>query len=335
MAPKALVTGACGFMGSHMVDHLLEEGWEVRATDLPGADRSYLNPKAEFVPSDVTKPETLAGLWKGVSRGFHVAALFSYSANFTDLYRVNAAGTRSLLRAALPYKGDIESVVLWGASGIYGLFPNPPVREEGPFDPRNDYQRSKFAQEDIAFDFYREHGLPLTVMRLTSPYGPRAKYGAFVTFRMLALGQTPPFVIGTGKTRVGGMIHVRDVSRAALFLSGKKEAAGEAYNVADDTAYTVWELCSWLGELLHWPFFPWPKLPFKMIRKSSEQLVEKALKAGKKPKIELDLVDYAQIDCVLDTAKFRTLGFKLDYPDCKVGIAETLAWYRRQGWLPP
>jgi nucleoside-diphosphate-sugar epimerase len=330
----ALVTGACGFMGSHMVDFLLDQGFKVRATDLENADRSFLNPRAEFVPSDVTRPSTLKGLFDGVERCYHVAALFSYSASFVDLYSVNVVGTRNLFRAALPHKEGLKSIVLWGASGVYGLFENPPVSEKSRLDPRNDYQKTKFAQEELAFDFERTASLPVTVMRLTSPYGPRAKYGAYVTFRMIALGQTPPFVIGTGKTRVGGMIHVRDVCRAAHFLSDRSGSIGEVYNVADDTAYTVEELCRWLGEKLHWPFYRWPRLPFKLIRESSRQMVEKAIAAGKKPKIELDMVDYAQIDCALDTSKIKALGFTLDYPDCKKGIEETIAWYRDEGMLP-
>lgn len=322
-------------MGSHLVDYLLEEGYEVRATDLASADKTYLNEKAEFVPSDVTKPKTLEGLWDDVEFGFHVAALFSYSATFADLYNVNAAGTRNLLRAAIPHKNRIKRVVLWGAAGLYGLFPNPPMKENGPLDPRNDYQKSKYAQEDIAMDFHGQEGLPMTVMRLTSPYGPRAKYGAFVTFKMIALGQTPPFIIGTGKNHAGGMIHVSDVSRAALFLARSSEAAGQIYNVADDTNYTFEELVEFLGDMLHWPFYKWPHLPFKMIRKSSERLIEKAIKAGKKPKIEIDLVDYAQLDCMIDTTKMKELGFTLEYPDCKKGLTETVGWYREQGWLPP
>jgi nucleoside-diphosphate-sugar epimerase len=332
----ALVTGACGFMGSHLVDHLLAQGMRVRATDLAGADRTFLNPKAEFVPSDLTLPESLKGLCLGVDRLFHVAALFNYSAPYMDLYRANVMGTRSLLRTALDEAKGLKSVVLWGAAGLYGLHMKPPVGEDAPLEPGNDYLKTKLAQEDVAFDFHRAHGLPVTVLRIASPYGPRAKYGAFLTLKLIALGQAPPFLVGSGTQRVGGMIHAVDVARIADFVSLRPErTAGQIYNVSDDTAYTAHELTLFLGEQLGWPFYRWPRVPLGLALRSAKNLDRKFRKLGKPPPVPMDMAEYAQMDCVLDTSKFKALGCDLLYPDCMIGLKETIAWYRERGWLPP
>ena len=106
--PLALVTGACGFIGSHLCEVLAEAGMMVRATDLPevckvddrvrGRYPSVVRKSgAELVEADLTRPETLKGLLDGVDRVFHLGALFDYSAPFAELERVNVGGTRNLL----------------------------------------------------------------------------------------------------------------------------------------------------------------------------------------------------------------------------------------------
>lgn len=332
----SLVTGACGFIGSHMTDLLVEQGVRVRATDLPKADRTFLNPKAEFVPSDLSDPASLKGLCEGVDRIFHVAALFSYSAPFLALYRANVVGTQELLRKALEESRDLKSVVLWGAAGIYGPRMKPPVREDAPVEPGNDYLKTKYIQEQVALDLHRTRGLPLTIMRLASPYGPRARYGAYLSFRLIALGQAPPFLVGHGRNRAGGMAHVRDICRAADFLSRRPDrASGQVYNVCDDVAYTMDELSFFLGDELGSPFFKWPRIPVWLAIKSARDMEERFRRKGKVPPVPADMAEYANIDCVLDTSKLKALGFELLYPDCKKGIRETIAWYREKGWLPP
>jgi UDP-glucose 4-epimerase len=129
--PLSLVTGACGFMGSHMVEVLHAAGHEVRATDLPATleadDRARGRfPSvcralgAELVPSDLTKPRSLAPLVQGVDYVFHVAAIFNYTAAWETLYRANVLGTRALADHAAE-EPSLKRFVLWGAGGVYGL----------------------------------------------------------------------------------------------------------------------------------------------------------------------------------------------------------------------
>src|SRR5438128_63093 len=128
-APLSLVTGACGFMGTHMIDVLAEAGHRIRATDLSqsydhddlqkGRFPSILKKHSvEFVPADVTDRTGLEKILHDVDYVFHIAAIFSYSAPWDILYRVNVEGTRHLLEL-LKEISTFKKLILWAAGGIY------------------------------------------------------------------------------------------------------------------------------------------------------------------------------------------------------------------------
>ena len=142
MSPLSLVTGACGFMGTHMVEVLAEAGHRIRATDLASSyDHDDLKTgrspgvlkrlNVEFVPADITKRETLDKAMEGVEYIFHIAAIFSYSAPWDLLYKVNVEGTRNILESA-KLASSFKKIVLWSAGGFYRLPKGPqdlPIEE--------------------------------------------------------------------------------------------------------------------------------------------------------------------------------------------------------------
>ncbi len=124
---QVLVTGACGFLGSHLVDALLNvDGFSVRATDIPEADRTFLNPKADFIPSNLRNPKSLEAVLRGVKVVYHAAALFRYSAKWDDLYAVNVEGTQHLCQTAI--NADVSQLMLVSSAGVYGIPSTFPVR---------------------------------------------------------------------------------------------------------------------------------------------------------------------------------------------------------------
>jgi nucleoside-diphosphate-sugar epimerase len=164
MPKRALVTGACGFTGTHMVELLAQNGWEVVATDLEKeahgvyyCEAGDLHPEyysdflrnlgVAFIPADLTKPDTLAPLFAGRAYDaiFHIASLYDYFAQWDVLYRVNVEGVRNL--AALALKAGVGRFVHWSTDGVYGEIKNPPGTEDDPFDPPNLYSKSKAEQE--------------------------------------------------------------------------------------------------------------------------------------------------------------------------------------------
>ena len=184
MNKTALVTGACGFVGSHLVEVLLQEGFTVRATDLESA-YNYSGPErgrfpsvikklgVEFVPCDLTKKETLPKVVKDISYVFHPAAVFDYSASYELLERVNVLGTKNLCEALLE-EGKVQRMVNWSTTGVYTLPKNgQPLSEEAPKKPTVLYCKSKLAQEEAVQEFYEKQRFSYTTIRPAPIYGPR------------------------------------------------------------------------------------------------------------------------------------------------------------------
>jgi nucleoside-diphosphate-sugar epimerase len=346
--PLSLVTGACGFMGTHMVEVLAEAGHRVRATDLESAcakdDRhrgrfpSVLRRLGvEIVPSDMTRPETLAPLCEGVDYVFHIAAVFSYSAPRDLLYKVNVEGTRALLDL-LAGRPGLKRLVVWGAGGVYG-YPTPamlPLREELPVNPPNNYLASKAEQERLVMEYGRERGLPYAIIRPTTVYGPRAVYGGGQIFFSVARMK----VVAAPRNLDGRvpLVHVRDVCRAALHLAEHPGAAGHIYNVNDDSQWTTVELMRYLARLLGKPFVALPPVPVSLFRRALvaaarlEGLVARYV-TRKAPNLEEDSVQYLGRDFTYSNEKLKSTGFRFEVPDPAVGLRDTLEWYRKEGWL--
>lgn len=350
-APVSLVTGACGFIGSHVVEVLVEAGHQVRATDLPeayeqddlkqGRFPSVLKANdVEFIPSDMRAPSSLEPALEGVDYVFHVASVFSYSAPRSLLRSVNVEGTRALVDLLLEKKRRerLSRLVLWGAGGIYGL-PSPydlPLTEETPPAPSNAYLKSKWEQEWLVMEAGRKHDLPFASIRPTGVYGPRAVYGG----GQMLMEPAKMKIIAVPKSFEARIpfVHVRDVARAALHVATDERARGEAFNVSDDSLLSMVDFMRTVAGITGAKFIELPPVPVAAIR---PLLLASARVAGlisqhvtqTPPALEEDSVSYFGHDFVYSNDKLKQLGFELLYPDAREGIAETIAWYREQGWL--
>lgn len=349
--PVSLVTGACGFIGSHVVEVLVDAGHVVRATDLAeayegddlqqGRFPSVLRAlDVEFIPSDLRAPASLENVLDGVDYVFHVASVFSYTAPRALLQAVNVEGTRALVDLLLDdrRRERLERFVLWGAGGIYGL-PSPydlPLTEDTPPAPSNAYLRSKWEQEWLVMEAGRKHDFPFSSIRPTGVYGPRAVYGGgqllMEPARMKVISAPSSFT-----ARIP-FVHVRDVARAALHVAQDDRALGEAFNVSDDSLMSMVDLLKAISEITGAPFVPLPPLPVAVVRpmlKAAAKLTGMVSQhiTHSSPALEEDSVSYFGYDFVYSNEKLKKLGFELLYPDARIGIEETIAWYKEQGWL--
>ena len=247
----ALVTGATGFTGWHMVNLLLERGYSVIATDCR-ASRDTLYKQTEFFEIDLTNPldvfsETFLSALARAHSVFHIAGLFNHAESLERLFEVNVLGTRNLLRAIERcHRLDVlkyPRVVVWGAAGVFGNFSHIqlPATEEMPPQTNNPYLLSKLYEELEALQFCKYNEIPITVIRPSAVYGSRSVYGmAFSITTMLK--SKLALVVGSGKNR-GALVHVRDVVSAAEFLSTHSRAIGEVYHVTDGTSSGMsWEM---------------------------------------------------------------------------------------------
>jgi nucleoside-diphosphate-sugar epimerase len=346
--PVSLVTGACGFMGTHMLEVLHEAGHEVRATDLPDAlgeddrKRGRFPSVArqlgiELVPSDLGQPRTLEPLVKGVDYVFHIAAIFNYTAPWELLYRVNVQGGQALAEAAAA-EPRLKRFVLWGAGGVYGL-PEPwmlPLREDLAPQPPNNYLRSKWMQEYNLMELGRRGRLRYTIMRPTAVYGPRAVYGGGVL--VMSAAQAPVLAAPANFTTRIPFVHVRDVCSAALHLSQSERAVNEIYNLNDDSLMSVIDYMRFMAELGGKPFFKLPPVPLGLIKKAAIPFGELVLRLhrrfGQGPSpIEPDMLAMLGVDFTYSNQKLKDTGYKFIYPDARQGLTDTVRWYKEQGWL--
>ncbi|PIQ92691.1 MAG: hypothetical protein COV69_01685 [Parcubacteria group bacterium CG11_big_fil_rev_8_21_14_0_20_39_14] len=321
----ALVTGACGFIGSHMVDYLISQGYKVRATDLYFAPKTYLNEKAEFVPADIVEKEEIYPLLEDVDVVFHLAAVFDFSASRELTYLVNVVGTQNLLEASKDFP-KIKGIVVWSTGAFYDAYNWPGIifSEESPVEPKNFYELSKLEQERMALKYAQKYNLPITVIRPSAVYGTKSQYGAALIILYMLKGQIS-FVFGKGD-KAAAMVHVLDVVRAAEFLSKIPEAVGEVYNLADDSRDSVEALLYFLSSQIPDAkiYFHLPGFLIRLFAKYSK-LISKIF--NRPQKIEEGAIDYILNPFLMDNRKIKALGFEFNYPDVKLGMKDVIDWY--------
>ena len=341
---KCLVTGACGFSGSHMVDLLVERGYDVIATDVETAPRRWLNPETNFIPSNLLDKKSLEEVVDSVDTIFHPAAIFSYTAPLEDLIRVNVEGTKNLLDVASS-KG-VRRVVVWSTAGVYNVdeAKGEIIDETGPIGPSNNYEYSKLKQEELAIEYHISGKIEITILRPAPIYGPRNFYGfANIVFGVASL----PAVVVPIIENKSVAVHVRDVSEAALFLSELPESAGEIYNLVDDSDYSYSELVLGIARALGKPSY---QIPLKvstdpivpvlvLIAKISEFLRRKFPLVFELPVLkplkylEEDTARYIGRSFRFSNEKLKRTGYNLKYPDVIQGVEETIKWYKEYGYL--
>ena len=310
-----LVTGASGFIGRHVVAYLGAHGVRVRATALPQRDTSFFDRMGvEFVGSDVTRPETLAKLFDGVDRVFHLGAICNLSTPYARLYPINVLGVDHVTRLALA--AGVQRYIHVGSTSVYGPYQGRPFRETAARDPRDSYGRSKRDGEDIVWRRIRE-GLPAVITRPCTVYGPGCNDGAGKVFsRRTSISAIP----GSGRQRLSN-VRVEDVAAAAVHLSHCDHAAGTAFNIADDSHPTV-EGALTIAARTFGASPPRLHLPLAIIKAFARMdgLVSKL--RGRIPDLEYDAVRYLSEDYVVDNAALKATGYELLYPDFEAAMQQ-------------
>jgi nucleoside-diphosphate-sugar epimerase len=346
--PLSLVTGASGFIGSHMLEVLKEAGHRIRATDTPAALDAAPAPGRypdmvkrladEVVPADLCQGD-LGELVKGVDYVFHIAAIFSYSAPMALLERVNVGGTERLLQALKDHNPEVKRLVLWGAGGCYGQ-PQAdllPVHEDRhPKNPQTAYLQSKWKQEQLVHRLTEEYGISYASVRPYTVYGPRGLYGGGELLMQTATMARP--MIPKNFTFRIPFVHARDVARAALHLAQHPDAHRQAYNLADDVPYTTVDFFRLMADMHGRKLRLLPGVPLGVVkgamRGAAGILGPLAKIMGKKSPLEKDIATLFGWDFWVSNEKLRSTGFEFQFPDAAQGIRETLHWFRQAGWLP-
>lgn len=241
MPDLALVTGGCGFIGSHLVHALLARGARVRVLDdLSAGRRENLGAAAadvELLVGDIRDADACARACRGASVVYHQAARPSVPRSVQDpqgTFEVNVVGSHLVLLAARA--AGARRVVLASSSSVYGQQPTLPKHEGLPPAPASPYAAQKLAAEQLGLAYSRSLGLEVVALRYFNVYGPRqdpaSAYAAVIpAFGAALLQRRSPVIYGDGlQTR--DFTYVEDVARANLAAAEAPAAPGNALNVA-------------------------------------------------------------------------------------------------------
>ena len=317
-----LVTGAAGFMGRHLVEHLVTLGVRVRATARPRKDTSYFdNMGVEFVGADLTKPETLPALFEGgVDRVFHLGAICNFSTPYRDLYPTNVLGVDRITRLALD--AGVKRYIHCGSTSVYGPYRGTPLTEDSPRNPQDDYGRSKRDGENVVWQRIEE-GLPAIVTRPCTVYGPGCNDGAGKVFsRPTSMTAIP----GSGRQLLAN-VRAEDVAGAVEHLSHLDEAVGKAFNIADDSRPTLEEALI-LAARAFGTKPPKLHLPLPVVKAFARVDGFMSRRRGRIPDVEYDAVRYLSSDYVVDITRLKSTGYKFIYPDFGESMKQLGEWYR-------
>jgi UDP-glucose 4-epimerase len=264
--PIAVVTGGAGFIGSHMVDNLLANGYCVRAVDnLVGGRESNIahlksNPDFSFERADIRELNPGHAMFAGASQVFHFAGIGDIVPSIerpAEYMSVNVQGTVHVLECARHAR--VQRLVYAASSSCYGLAATP-TREDHPIAPQYPYALSKYMGEQACFHWHRVYSLPVNSIRIFNAYGTRVRttgaYGAvFGVFFKQKLSGKPFTVVGDG-TQTRDFLYVTDVAEA-FRLAAETAKIGEIWNLGAGNPQPVNYLVELLGgEKVHIPKRP-------------------------------------------------------------------------------
>ncbi len=248
---KVLVTGGAGFIGSHLVDALVEEGHSVVVIDnLSTGKRSQVNKKAKFIKADIRNLKKIKPYFKGADWVYHLAARARIQPSIKDpvsTFDHNILGTLNVLLAARD--AGVKRVIYSASSSSYGDQDTLPLHEEMTPRFKSPYSLSKYVGEEMCRLFSNLYGLETVSLRYFNVYGPRQLLnGAYATVAGIFLKQfkdgKPLTIVGDGGIR-RDFTHVSDVVRANILAAqSSKVGRGEVINIGTGKNYSINEVAS-------------------------------------------------------------------------------------------
>jgi NAD dependent epimerase/dehydratase len=256
---KVLVTGAGGFIGSHLCELCLAEGAEVRAfvhynsrSDwgmLEDLDKKSLK-NIEVVAGDLKDSEMVRKAVRGCDRVFHLGALigipYSYL-NPGDVIQTNILGSLHVLQSSL--ESGVERVVQTSTSEVYGTAKYVPMDEKHPLNPQSPYAASKVGSDKLAESFYRTYRLPVVILRPFNTYGPRQSPRAVIPTIIIQALQSLPVRLGNLKSR-RDLTFVKDTARGFIAASTAPKVEGDTIQLGSQQESSIADLVEMVGAIL-------------------------------------------------------------------------------------
>lgn len=326
---KILLTGATGFVGSHILDSLRARGLEVRVLIRKSSNRRFIEPhlsQIELCEGSIGDPASLEKAMEGVTHVIHCAGA-TRARRDAEFYEINQTGTRNVIEAANRNNGKVSRLIhISSLAASHPATASAPAREDDPSAPVSEYGRSKLGAEH---EVLKRCKVPFTILRPPAVYGPRDD-GLFLMFQTVSRHFLPSF---TGGVKAMSMVFVKDLAEATATCLTHPAVVGRTYFVASPEVLTtrgfcgeiarqlnVWTLPLWLPVPALWPVCAATELVCRMMNKPS-LLNRQKYREFRAPGWVCDATRLrTEVGCVAATP----------LPD---GIRQTIAWYRENGRL--
>ncbi len=309
-----LITGADGFIGSHLTEQLIDAGENVKALVQYNSFNSWgwldsinrIGEKAEVISGDIRDPAFCQKLCKGIDVIYHLASLIAipYSYRAPSSYvETNVNGSLNICQAALDQ--EVARLIHISTSEVYGTAQYVPIDEKHPLQPQSPYSASKIAADAIVHSYYSAFGLPVTIARPFNTYGPRQSARAVIPSVILQLLQ--------GESVKAGDIlptrdfnYVSDTCRGFQLLADTDESVGEIVNIGSDTEISIADTIILISEIMG---------------KSAKVMIEDQ-------RIRPEKSEVFRLRCD-NTKIFKMTGFKPQV-SFEQGLSKTVEWFARK-----
>ena len=307
---KILVTGADGFIGSHLTEMLLEKGAKVKALSCYNSFNNWgwldgmSHTNLAVVAGDIRDPHFCKSLMKDIDVVFHLAALIAipYSYVAPDSYiDTNVKGTLNICQAALEHK--VKRIIHTSTSEVYGTAQYVPIDEKHPLQPQSPYSASKIGADAIAMSFYNAFKLPLVIVRPFNTYGPRQSARAVIPTIISQIAS------GVKEIKLGDLMptrdfnYVKDTCRGFVELAECDDAVGETINIGSNHEISIGDTLELIRNLM--------KSDIRIVSDEQRLRPEKS--------------EVFRLWC--DNTKIKNLtGFSPEYTLAQ-GLSETIKWF--------
>jgi NAD dependent epimerase/dehydratase len=258
---KILVTGADGFIGSHLTEELVKQGYEVRAFIFYNSFNSWgwidsfpaeIKNKIEIFAGDIRDPNGVRVAMKDCDTVFHLAALIGipFSYHSPDSYvDTNIKGTLNVLQAARLLK--TERILVTSTSEVYGTAQYVPIDEKHPFQGQSPYSATKIGADRIAESFFRSFELPVTIVRPFNTYGPRQSARAVIpTIISQLLNGIEKIILGD-LTPIRDFVYVKDTVNGFIEIAKSQKTIGEEINIATQSEISIGDLAQTIINIIN------------------------------------------------------------------------------------
>ncbi len=309
---KILITGADGFIGSHLTELMLEKGYKVRALSYYNSFNYWgwleevKNTNLEIVSGDVRDPHFCKQITKDIDVIYHLAALIAipYSYVAPDSYvDTNVKGTLNICQAALENK--VKRVLITSTSEVYGTAQYVPINEKHPKQPQSPYSASKIGADAMAMSFYNSFNLPVTIVRPFNTYGPRQSARAIIPtiIGQIADGQKEIKLGDLSPTR--DFTYVKDTCMGFWEIANCEKTIGEEINIASNYEISMLDTLELIAKIM----------------KADVKFIQDVQRLRPKNSEVFRLWG--------DNSKIKSLtNFKINY-NIEKGLEETIKWFTK------